>query len=86
MSGIYEDPATGSATGPLGAYLVKYDLIERRDGLRFTSEQGTKMGRQSFIHARLRIANDVLETVEIGGSAVRVIEGRFSLPALSHAP
>src|SRR5271165_4356904 len=81
MSGITEDPATGSATGPLGAYLVEHGLIERRDGLSFVNEQGTAMGRQSFIHAKLRVREGNLETVEVGGSAVTVMEGNVTLTA-----
>ncbi len=85
-SGIREDPATGSATGPLGAYLVEYGLLERRDGLRFTNEQGTKMQRRSFIHGRLNVAGGVLESVDVGGSAVRVSEGTLETSGLSRAP
>jgi trans-2,3-dihydro-3-hydroxyanthranilate isomerase len=84
-SGIREDPATGSATGPLGAYLVEYGLLEARDGLRFTSEQGTKMKRQSFIHGRLNVVDGRLESVDVGGSAVRVIEGTLEMPELRPA-
>jgi trans-2,3-dihydro-3-hydroxyanthranilate isomerase len=84
-SGIREDPATGSATGPLGAYLVEYGLLEPRDGLRFTNEQGTKMKRQSFIHGRLNVVDGKLESVDVGGSAVRVIEGTLEMPELSPA-
>jgi trans-2,3-dihydro-3-hydroxyanthranilate isomerase len=79
MSGIREDPATGSATGPLAAYLVANGLIECREGLQFTSEQGTKMKRRSLIQVMLHTTNGKLESVEIGGSAVRVIEAAVSL-------
>ena len=80
MSGIREDPATGSATGPLGAYLARYGLIENRDGTRFTSEQGTKIKRRSLLHGILRIKDGKLQTVEVGGSAVKVIDATVSLP------
>ena len=80
MSGIREDPATGSATGPLGAYLARYGLIENRDGTRFTSEQGTKIKRRSRLHGILRIKDGKLKTVEVGGSAVKVIDATVSLP------
>jgi trans-2,3-dihydro-3-hydroxyanthranilate isomerase len=79
MSGIREDPATGSATGPLGAYLAEYGLVEKRDGVQFTNEQGVKMRRRSLIYAILHVCNGTLETVEVGGSAVRVIEGILSV-------
>jgi trans-2,3-dihydro-3-hydroxyanthranilate isomerase len=86
MSGVMEDPATGSATGPLGAYLVEYGLLERRDALRFRNEQGTKMRRQSFIYGQLRVVDDMLDSVEVGGSAVRVIEGTIELLGISPDP
>jgi predicted PhzF superfamily epimerase YddE/YHI9 len=41
--------ATGSATGPLGAYLVEYGLLPKRDGERFVNERGVKMKRRSSI-------------------------------------
>ena len=46
---IAEDPATGSASGPLGAFAVRYSLIPAAAHVSIVSEQGTKMGRQSFI-------------------------------------
>ncbi len=67
-SGIDEDPATGSASGPLGAFAVKYGLV---------SEQGTKMGRQSTIHIRLEYGadEDVPTKIEVGGSVMPVVTG-----------
>jgi trans-2,3-dihydro-3-hydroxyanthranilate isomerase len=78
--GVSEDPATGSATGPLGAYLVKHGLLEARDGARFTNEQGVKMGRRSLLHAIVRMRGTGLDTIEVGGSAVPVIEATLTLP------
>ena len=70
-AGVSEDPATGSATGPLGAYLVRYGLIALRDGETFTSEQGVRMKRRSLVHGVLRVdAHGELSHVDIGGSAV----------------
>ena len=79
MSGVREDPATGSATGPLGAYLAEYGLIEARDGARFTSEQGVQMKRRSLLHGLLHYRNGTLQTVEVGGSAVHVIDATVAL-------
>jgi trans-2,3-dihydro-3-hydroxyanthranilate isomerase len=79
--GISEDPATGSATGPLGAYMAEYGLLPKADGATFTSEQGTHMKRRSFIDGILHVRDGRLETVEIGGSAVAVIEAEIALPA-----
>jgi len=75
MSGIAEDPATGSATGPLGAYLADAGAIPLRDSCAFVSEQGVAMGRRSVIRGRLHVRDGALESVEIGGNAVLVGEG-----------
>ncbi len=80
-SGIPEDPATGSASGPLGAYLVRYGLVPSGDEARIVSEQGTKMGRQSFVHIRVRRGGSREEEIEVGGSVVPVLEGELRLPA-----
>jgi trans-2,3-dihydro-3-hydroxyanthranilate isomerase len=77
--GVVEDPATGSATGPLGAYMAEYGLLPNVDGTAFTSEQGTLMKRRSFIHGILHVADGRLEAVDIGGSAVAVIEAELRL-------
>ena len=81
--GVAEDPATGSASGPLGAYLVQHGLIAGADPSReiaIVSEQGTKMGRQSFIHIRLRAEEGRPTAIRIGGSAVPVLDGTLRLP------
>lgn len=76
-AGVQEDPATGSASGPLAVYLVKERLMPApADGtVRFLSEQGTAMGRQSFVHLRLDLAGGEIRRIEVGGGAVPVIEG-----------
>jgi len=79
MSGIAEDPATGSATGPLGAYLADAGTIPLRDGAGFVSEQGVAMGRRSVIRGRLHVNGGVLESVEIGGNAALVGEGTMRI-------
>jgi trans-2,3-dihydro-3-hydroxyanthranilate isomerase len=79
--GIVEDPATGSATGPLGAYLAEHGFIARRDGERFVSEQGVALGRRSLLHGVLRLRDGALETVEVGGSAVHVAAATMEVPA-----
>jgi trans-2,3-dihydro-3-hydroxyanthranilate isomerase len=74
--GIGEDPATGSAAGPLGAYLATRD----RAGMpgRVTVTQGEQVGRPSFLH--LDVAHDGGAFVVRVGGGVRVVgEGRFRL-------
>jgi trans-2,3-dihydro-3-hydroxyanthranilate isomerase len=72
---LREDPATGSANGPLGAYLVKHGIVRGEGIVEIISEQGTAMGRQSFIHLRVDTENGVPGSVEVGGQVVPVFEG-----------
>jgi trans-2,3-dihydro-3-hydroxyanthranilate isomerase len=74
-SGIPEDPATGSASGPLGAYLVLNGLVRKSALVRIVSEQGAKMGRQSFIHIRLAMQGETITDIRVGGGVVPVLEG-----------
>jgi trans-2,3-dihydro-3-hydroxyanthranilate isomerase len=79
-SRIPEDPATGSASGPLGAYLVQFGLVPASGAVRLVSEQGTKLGRQSFVHIRLTASGRGVTDIAVGGSVVPVLEGRLTLP------
>jgi trans-2,3-dihydro-3-hydroxyanthranilate isomerase len=67
--GVAEDPATGSATGPLAAYLLKHRLISDQPGTRFVSEQGAKMGRRSILHVHLGY-----DGIEVGGYVTPLVE------------
>lgn len=80
-SPLAEDPATGSASGPLGALAVRYGLIPRATQVSIVSEQGTKMGRQSFIQIELAYpAGAELPTrIEVGGSVVPVMTAELSI-------
>jgi trans-2,3-dihydro-3-hydroxyanthranilate isomerase len=77
---IPEDPATGSGSGPLGAFAVRYGLVPRTPKVVIVNEQGTKIGRQSFIHIELtyRGSEDVPSCIEVGGSVRPVIKGTLS--------
>jgi trans-2,3-dihydro-3-hydroxyanthranilate isomerase len=77
---IPEDPATGSASGPLGAYAVRYGLVERGPKVSIVSEQGTKMGRQSFVRIELDYgeSRDIPENIEVGGGVMPVLSGALS--------
>ncbi len=77
---INEDPATGSGSGPLGAFAVKYGLVPRSSTITIVSEQGTKMGRQSFIHIELAYPpeGDIPSRIEVGGSVVPTLKGELS--------
>jgi trans-2,3-dihydro-3-hydroxyanthranilate isomerase len=73
--GIPEDPATGGACGPLGAYLLKYNVVSADTASRLVSLQGVRMGRPSRIHIALSSRAGVLEEVRVGGEAVVVGDG-----------
>ena len=78
--GINEDPATGSGSGPLGAFAVRYGLLKRSSVVELVSEQGTKMGRQSFIHIKLGYPpkGDIPTSIEVGGSVVPTLKGELA--------
>lgn len=78
-SGVPEDPATGSASGPLGAYLVLNGLVRKSAEVRIVSEQGTKMGRQSFLHIRLAMQGETITGIRVGGGVVPVLEGELRI-------
>jgi trans-2,3-dihydro-3-hydroxyanthranilate isomerase len=76
--GIPEDPATGGASGPLGAYLLKYNAVSADTASPLVSLQGVRMGRPSRIYIALSSRVGVLEEVRVGGEAVVVGEGTVS--------
>jgi trans-2,3-dihydro-3-hydroxyanthranilate isomerase len=75
MSGVAEDPATGSATGPLFAYLRKYGALNESRSA-FISEQGVKLGRRSVLHVRIEREGETAH-IDVGGQTVLMGEGRF---------
>lgn len=74
--GIAEDPATGSSTGPLAAYMLQNGLLGERTASRFISEQGTKMGRQSFLHVQI---DPQQRMIEVGGYVKPLARGVMQL-------
>jgi trans-2,3-dihydro-3-hydroxyanthranilate isomerase len=78
--GVAEDPATGSASGPLGCYLVKHGLVAGEAARRIVSWQGVAMGRPSHIHVAIsHDAAGAITRVQVGGRAVLVAEGRMTV-------
>lgn len=76
--GVPEDPATGSSTGPLAAFMIKHGLLTGRSNTRFISEQGTKMGRRSLLHVWFA-GNKQGEGIYVGGHVTAIAEGRMRL-------
>jgi trans-2,3-dihydro-3-hydroxyanthranilate isomerase len=78
-SGVPEDPATGSAVGALAVYLVRHGLVQDAPQLTIICEQGTQMGRQSFLHIRLAPGDGDTRDIEVGGGTVPVLEGTLTV-------
>ena len=82
-SGVAEDPATGSAAGPLALHLARHGRIDFGDEIEIS--QGAEVGRPSKLFARADGTAEKVERVEVGGSAVVVARGEFRLPASRRA-
>ena len=76
-SGVPEDPATGSAAGPLAMHLARHGRIAFGDEIEIS--QGDEVGRPSKLFARVTGTPEQTETIEVGGSAVIVARGEFRL-------
>jgi trans-2,3-dihydro-3-hydroxyanthranilate isomerase len=76
-SGVAEDPATGSAAGPLALHLARHGRIAFGDEIEIS--QGKEVGRPSTLFARIEGSADDVQRVEVGGSAVTVARGELSV-------
>jgi trans-2,3-dihydro-3-hydroxyanthranilate isomerase len=75
--GVLEDPATGSAAGPLAVHLVRHGRVRPGDEVEIT--QGVEIKRPSKLYARVEGTPKKIESVHVGGSAVIVARGEFKL-------
>jgi len=75
--GVPEDPATGSAAGPLAVHLARHGRIGFGEAIDI--RQGAELDRPSLLHARALGSAQRIERVEVGGSAVIVARGEFVL-------
>jgi len=75
--GIPEDPATGSAAGPLAIHLARHGRIAFGDEIEI--EQGVEIQRPSKLFARAEGSAEKIERVEVGGSAVLVARGDLQI-------
>ena len=78
--GIDEDPVTGSAEGPVAAWLHRRRLLE---GPRYTAEQGDVIGRPGRISVEVEAEPDRIRSIAISGRAVTVLRGTLTLPPRS---
>jgi trans-2,3-dihydro-3-hydroxyanthranilate isomerase len=76
--GVPEDPATGSAAGPLAVHLARHGRIGFGEEIEIS--QGAEIARPSTLYAKAEGSADRIERVEVGGSAVIVARGEFRLP------
>jgi trans-2,3-dihydro-3-hydroxyanthranilate isomerase len=84
LLGIPEDPATGSANGALGAYLVHHApsnpallaaMVSSAPTIHIVSEQGAEMGRPSTLYVEVDRQGTEVTAVRVGGQVVLVAEG-----------
>jgi trans-2,3-dihydro-3-hydroxyanthranilate isomerase len=74
--GVWEDPATGSAAGGLGAYLLRWKALPlSKEPLAFIIEQGYEIRRPSTIYVEVQHKNKQPTKVRVGGQAVTVLKG-----------
>jgi trans-2,3-dihydro-3-hydroxyanthranilate isomerase len=73
--GVNEDPATGSAAGPLAIHLARHGRIPFGEQIEIS--QGAEINRPSTLYATVEGEGDRIDRVEVGGSAVLVARGEF---------
>jgi trans-2,3-dihydro-3-hydroxyanthranilate isomerase len=77
--GITEDPATGSASGPLGCYLLQHGMVTAAEARQMISLQGVAMKRPSRIHISIDSDAGRVTRVRVGGQAVVVGRGEIAM-------
>jgi trans-2,3-dihydro-3-hydroxyanthranilate isomerase len=76
LLGVPEDPATGSANGALGAYLVHHRAVEVTEPTTYiVSEQGAEISRPSTVYVEVDSRGEEITAVRVGGQVVPVLEG-----------
>jgi len=82
LVGVYEDPATGSMAGALGAYLLGKNVLPyeaESSTTHMVIEQGYEMGRPSLIEVEVDVTQGAVSEVRVGGQVVILIEGELTL-------
>nr|WP_246582728.1 PhzF family isomerase [Clostridium mobile] len=78
--GINEDPVTGNANGPLGAYLVRHNLVKHNNSLfKFKAKQGEAIKRPGIIEVEVKIEDEEPVEVKVSGNAVIIFKSELSL-------
>jgi trans-2,3-dihydro-3-hydroxyanthranilate isomerase len=73
-----EDPATGSAAGPAGCFLVKYGFVPRDKVGAIVNIQGVLVKRPSRIHVNVGVTNGEISEVKVGDGCVVIGEGELA--------
>ncbi len=76
-AGVPEDPATGSAAGPLAAHLARHGQIDF--GQEIEIRQGDEISRPSLLYAKATGKGDSIDSIEVGGAAQIVSEGQYRI-------
>ncbi len=79
VAGIAEDPATGAAAGPLGAYLVHHGVVTAGSPARILVRQGLEMGRPSEIHVEIEGSPEAPSCARVAGDCVALGRGELTL-------
>ena len=75
---MFEDPATGSAAGPLIAYLEKYSVLKDHEkGSMINIEQGYEISRPSLVTGQIILKNESIEGVKVGGKVKLTMDGTY---------
>jgi trans-2,3-dihydro-3-hydroxyanthranilate isomerase len=78
--GVFEDPATGSAAGPIGAYLEANNiLVNHSKGDKIILEQGYEIHRPSKLIVECKYQNENFDKIVVGGTVKTTAEGKFIL-------
>jgi trans-2,3-dihydro-3-hydroxyanthranilate isomerase len=78
--GVSEDAATGIASGPLGCYLVRHNVVTAEEASSMVSLQGVRMGRPSHVHISIAVEGGNIRGVRVGGASVLAGEGTLYIP------
>ncbi len=77
--GVPEDPATGSASGAVGAYLAKHCVIEKDTLGSIKIEQGYEMKRPASIYVQVKQEGTTIKSIRVGGESVTIIQGQLKI-------
>lgn len=78
--GINEDPVTGNANGPLGAYLVHYNLVKHnKSSFKFKAKQGEAINRMGIIEVIVKIEDEEPIEVKVAGNAQIIFKSHLIL-------